>query len=213
MRKSLAPAASLDIPWVLDICEKIVLVALFLRFNTVLLPALRAHLNPVDIVVLLSEGPVVVFALTHRATSDISLRRGDWTLAIAGSFLPLLVVLAFAGPALPAIFCAAVMTAGFLAQIAAKLTLRRSFGLVAANRGVKVGGPYRLVRHPMYAGYLMTNLAFLAYHPALWNLGVYVAAFAAQCFRLLAEERLLCADEAYRSFMKTTRYRLIPFVF
>ncbi|MFB2603582.1 isoprenylcysteine carboxylmethyltransferase family protein, partial [Rhizobium phaseoli] len=35
----------------------------------------------------------------------------------------------------------------------------------------------------------------------------------AQCLRLLAEERLLKEDPAYTTFMATTRYRLVPFVF
>ncbi len=34
-----------------------------------------------------------------------------------------------------------------------KVLLGLSFGVVAANRGVKIGGPYSFIRHPMYAGY------------------------------------------------------------
>ena len=49
--------------------------------------------------------------------------------------------------------------------IAGKLTLGRSFGLMPANRGVVSSGIYRFVRHPIYAGYLITHVAFLAAHP------------------------------------------------
>ena len=39
-------------------------------------------------------------------------------------------------------------------MIAGKVVLGRSFGLVPANRGIVARGPYLLVRHPIYAGYL-----------------------------------------------------------
>ena len=46
---------------------------------------------------------------------------------------------------------------GLAVVIVGKMTLGRSFGVVPANRGVVVGGPYRLVRHPIYTGYLITT--------------------------------------------------------
>ena len=61
----------------------------------------------------------------------------------------------------------AITISGFVLQLSAKLTLRRSFGVVAANRGVKASGPYRLVRHPMYAGYALTHVGFLLAGPNL----------------------------------------------
>ena len=45
---------------------------------------------------------------------------------------------------------------GLIIVVASKITLGRSFGLVPANRGVVVRGPYTFVRHPIYAGYLVT---------------------------------------------------------
>ena len=42
----------------------------------------------------------------------------------------------------------AIMLIGLYVQISAKVILGRSFGLIAANRGIKVEGPYRIVRHP-----------------------------------------------------------------
>jgi len=78
---------------------------------------------------------------------------------------------------------------------------------------VKIGGPYKFIRHPMYAGYLLTHIGFFLVHPSFWNFAVYAIALTAQCFRLLAEERLLKQDPLYVTFMATTRYRLIPFVF
>jgi protein-S-isoprenylcysteine O-methyltransferase Ste14 len=33
--------------------------------------------------------------------------------------------------------------------------LGRSFGFVAADRGLRASGPYAMVRHPVYASYLL----------------------------------------------------------
>ena len=98
-------------------------------------------------------------------------------------------------------------------QLSAKLTLRRSFGVVAANRGVKASGPYRLVRHPMYAGYALTHVGFLLAGPTLWNLAIYGATLAIAVRRIIAEERVLRRDSAYRALADRVRYRLLPFVF
>jgi protein-S-isoprenylcysteine O-methyltransferase Ste14 len=102
---------------------------------------------------------------------------------------------------------------GFALQITAKLTLRRSFGIVAANRGVKVNGPYRIVRHPMYAGYVMTHIGFVLHNPSLWNVSIYTLGFGFQLARILAEERILLQDRDYRDFAARTPYRLLFGVF
>jgi protein-S-isoprenylcysteine O-methyltransferase Ste14 len=74
-------------------------------------------------------------------------------------------------------------------------------------------GPYRIVRHPMYSGFipLMAGMA-------LW-LGSYAAAlFAAVPIALLAvrirfEERFLRRElTGYQEYMSRTRFRLIPFL-
>ena len=49
--------------------------------------------------------------------------------------------------------------------------------------------------------------------PTLLNLTIYAIGWWAQILRLLAEERLLNEDPAYRDFMTKTRWRLIPGLF
>lgn len=105
------------------------------------------------------------------------------------------------------------MVTGFVLQLSAKLTLRRSFGVVAANRGIKASGPYRFVRHPMYAGYTLTQIGFLLSGPALWNFAIYGLTLFIACRRIIAEERVLGEDEAYKSLVEKVPYRLLPGVF
>lgn len=167
----------------------------------------------VDLILLPSEGLVVGFILIRRTTSEVSRRPADWGLAFSATVAPL-----FARPALgfglvPPLAAAILMLTGILVQVHAKLVLGRSFGCVPANRGLKLGGPYRYVRHPMYMGYLLTHCGFLLMNPSAWNLGVYGLAYALQIPRLLAEERLLRRDFRYLTYMARVPYRLIPGVF
>jgi protein-S-isoprenylcysteine O-methyltransferase Ste14 len=102
---------------------------------------------------------------------------------------------------------------GTVFQLHGKAVLGRSFGIVAANRGVVVGGPYRLVRHPIYLGYLVTHAGFLLSNWSPRNLAVYAAAYFFQVARIYAEERILSGDEKYREYSAIVRYRLIPGLF
>ena len=197
----------------LDLIEKL-LVASFMGLLALrLVPTALETAAPPIIMLLVSESVVVLFILLRRPTSDISRRPGDWALGLSGTLLPLLAIAPEGVPAAALALVAGLMAAGFLLQLWAKLTLRRSFGVVAANRGVKASGPYVFVRHPMYAGYALTHIGFLLAGPALWNLAIYGATLAIAVRRILAEERVLMADPAYRALAEKTRYRLLPFVF
>lgn len=163
------------------------------------------------ILLLLSEGAVVILLLFRRPTADISVKIQDWIIAAAGTWLPLMVIkggepiLGSLGPLL--------MALGLVTQVAAKLTLLRSFGLVAANRGVKSNGMYAFVRHPMYAGYILTHIGYLLASPSLWNVGVYVAVWAFLIARMVAEENILGADPEYREYTQRVRHRIVPGIF
>jgi protein-S-isoprenylcysteine O-methyltransferase Ste14 len=102
------------------------------------------------------------------------------------------------------------MIAGLLINLWSKLALCRSFGVVAANRGVKTSGPYAFVRHPMYAGYLLVQIGFLMSNPTLWNATVYSVALVLQILRMRAEERILVQDPAYLKYAGEVRFRLLP---
>jgi len=169
--------------------------------------------NIANIVALLSEGLVVVLILCRRRPSEISPRPFDWLLAVAATTAPLLVQPGIGHYLVPPVWGALLVFCGFIMQVVAKVALGRSFGCVPAHRGLKYNGPYQIVRHPMYTGYLLSHVGFLVVNPTLWNLTVYLGCYAAQIPRLLAEERLLRHDPQYADYMANVRYRLIPGVF
>ena len=196
-----------------DLIERAALVIFFGAMSYAFLHAWQATGNIANLILLVSEGSVVVLVLIRRRTRDISLQPRDWLVAVGATTAPLFVRPAGGEALAPVALCVALMMAGFALQIAAKWTLWRSFGVVPANRGVKVSGPYRLVRHPMYAGYMVAQIGFLVANPSAWNFAVYAIAFAFQIWRIMAEERLLGGDPIYRQFSAAVPYRLAPRIF
>lgn len=110
----------------------------------------------------------------------------------------------------PEALCSVLILAGTAISLGAKLSLRRSFGLVAANRGVKRGGLYRFVRHPMYFGYVVSHVGFLMFYFSLWNVLVYAVAWTTLWLRTVEEEKILSADPAYRDYAAQVKARLLP---
>ena len=131
--------------------------------------------------------------------------------SVVGSFAMLLARPASGGaPQLPA---EVIQLVGVAVALLSLGTLGRSFGLVAANRGVKTRGPYSLVRHPAYTGYLIAYTAYCAENPSFRNFALLVASTAFQLVRIGEEERLLSADEGYRDYTDRVRFRLLPYVY
>lgn len=194
---------------VMDRIEQVVIVVLFalLAYNV------WGSSNPFWPLLLISEAAIVIFTMLRRPTDKLSMELGDWLLAMTATCAGLLIrpgVMLV--PALEWVGLA-IYAGGNVVQAWAKLTLRRSFGVAPANRGVKINGPYRFVRHPMYAGYLVTHVSVLLLMFSPINLVIYAIGWWAQILRLLAEERLLSQDPEYAAYMQQVRWRLIPGVF
>ncbi len=185
----------------------------FGRFAFVMLTAPAGTAGILRLILLVSEGLPVFLILTRRQSKVQSDKTVDWLLGLMGTILPLLAVPAAAGALVPAGLSGAIMLIGLYVQISAKVILGRSFGLVAANRGIKVAGPYRIVRHPIYAGYTILHVGFLLGFPSLWNVVLYSIELAIQIGRVLREELLLSQDQGYRDYAARVRYRLIPMIF
>jgi protein-S-isoprenylcysteine O-methyltransferase Ste14 len=103
--------------------------------------------------------------------------------------------------------------AGALAAVTSLLTLGRSFGVVAANRGVRTGGPYRLVRHPAYGGGLLALTGYLLENPSPGNAVIVLTVTFFQLRRIHHEEKFLNGDASYREYRQRVRYRLLPYIY
>lgn len=113
----------------------------------------------------------------------------------------------------PLAVTATLQIGGIVWQIMSKISLGRSFGLLPANRGVVTRGAYKVVRHPIYLGYLANYVGFLLASYSHYNLCLFSALVFFQILRILEEEKLLKRDPQYLAYMSRTRFRLIPGVF
>lgn len=86
---------------------------------------------------------------------------------------------------------------------------------IQEDRGhsVATGGPYRVVRHPGYAGYILISLATPLILGSAWGLlpgGAVVVLFLV---RTALEDRTLQKELAgYADYVRAVRYRLVPYV-
>jgi len=99
-------------------------------------------------------------------------------------------------------------------QFTAKVFLGRSFGLLPAQRGLVTAGPYRVVRHPIYFGYLIGHVGFLLANFSWRNAAVLALLYVAQVIRIRREEAVLAATSGdYRRYQERVRWRLLPLVY
>jgi protein-S-isoprenylcysteine O-methyltransferase Ste14 len=102
------------------------------------------------------------------------------------------------------------MSIVLVVTLGAFLSLGRSWGIIPANRGVRTGGLYRIVRHPIYGCYILFDSAFLLSAATWRNLAVFVATALVLYARACYEEELLLGDPVYAAYATRTRYRLFP---
>jgi protein-S-isoprenylcysteine O-methyltransferase Ste14 len=209
--QTLAPRQASGLAWVVvDYAERLLLVGLYGLLVVRLWPSLGHQW--VNSLLLVGESLVVGFVVFRRASQDVSKRPLDWLVALAGT-LPSLFLRPGGAHLIGNALALLLMVGGIVVQLSAKAFLRRSFGMAAANRGVKRGGPYRVVRHPIYLGYAITWAGFVLLNFQTFNLALVGFACVMQVLRVLVEERLLMNDPVYRDYASQVRFRLIPGLF
>jgi protein-S-isoprenylcysteine O-methyltransferase Ste14 len=157
-----------------------------------------------------AETVAAIFFLVRKVPETVSTDPFDWFIAVGGTFTPLLL-----RPGGAVIWPAAniVVLVGVGIQFLALLSLSRSFALVAAKRAIKTHGLYSVVRHPMYAGYLLIFTGYALFNASPLNVGLVGLTFLFLFLRVLREERHLSQDEAYRAYKTRVRWRIFPLVY
>jgi protein-S-isoprenylcysteine O-methyltransferase Ste14 len=177
-----------------------------------LLPNLRFFIQTgrlIGLVFVLQQVWVAAVFLTRRPARSVSTRAIDWVASYAGWLVSFLVRpggdhLAWA------------VTVGFSLQVGglalwawAFAMLGRSYGIVPADRGLVTRGPYAVVRHPLYAAYMVGGAGYLMQSLSLRNAVVELVAVSWQLVRIRAEERHL-SGQAYGAYSDRVRWRICP---
>jgi len=196
-----------------DLVARACIVVLFTLLSLNLLTDFMRTGRVTGLLLLTGEALVVVLTVVRRRARlvDRSFAAAVMTtLSLAG---PPLLRASSLTPIVPDALTAILSAFGLMVVIVGKITLGRSFGVAPANRGVVVRGPYGVVRHPIYAGYLITHTGFLLANPSPLNFAVIIVADTALVIRALMEERVLKADKAYQGYCERVGWHLVPGVF
>lgn len=198
---------------VTDLLARGIVCSLFTLMSINLLADFLATGRITGLLLLVSESLIVVLTVVRRRARLVD-HSPVASLATAVSLAgPPLFRATSTSSLVPDALTATMSILGLALVILGKLALGRSFGIVPANRGVVANGPYLVVRHPIYLGYVITHVAFLVAHPQPWNVFVILVADTALAARALIEERVLSADGEYRSYCRRVGWHFVPGVF
>lgn len=81
---------------------------------------------------------------------------------------------------------------GFLIVVFATLELGTSIGISPANRGIVRSGIYRYLKHPMYIGYIISEIGLVMLNP--FNGVLCLVSVLLYRFRAKAEDNLLLSE-------------------
>jgi protein-S-isoprenylcysteine O-methyltransferase Ste14 len=204
--------ARFKLPWA-DLLQRIVVSLALCAFVYRAYHHYLVSPRPSILLLLFAETLTVLLVVIARPPTQQVVRPYAVALTVVGTFYFLLVTLSPGTPLLPRILGAGLQILGLLLQISGKLWLGRRFGLLPANRGIVTSGPYRLVRHPTYAGYFLNHMGFLASSFSWTNALLYTLLYTVQIGRVLEEEKLLRQDPQYEAYTRKVRYRLVPLIF
>jgi protein-S-isoprenylcysteine O-methyltransferase Ste14 len=144
----------------------------------------------------------IILLLLHRKPNRISpflQRLTAWVSAL----LPLVIRIEGTVPLLNRV----ISMAGVAIAIWTLVVLGKSFDVSPADRGLVNRGPYRLVRHPMYASELFSVLAIVVVDLSIRNLLLTFALVATLVLRIRWEEKII---SGYESYAFEVRSRLLP---
>lgn len=196
-----------------DLPARAAISVLFLLLSMNLLKEFAETHHVTGLMMLISEALVVVLTVFRRSALVIDRSFAAAAVTLISTVGPPLLRATDVAPLVPDAATALISFAGLALVIAGKATLGRSFGLVPANRGIVDRGPYTMMRHPIYTGYLLCHVGFLAAHPGTLNAVIMLVADSALIVRALFEERVLGGDERYRAYCSRVGWHLVPGLF
>lgn len=153
----------------------------------------------------LRRGPAVA------TTSSITARAAAVVATLTPFAIPLL---SGASPGLTRQYAAdGLLAAGTAWSVWSLRYLGRNLSLFAQARELVDGGPYRWIRHPLYAGEIVSSLGLAIFAGTAAAFGVLLAFCVLQGYRVLREEEILLqALPQYRGYRNRTA-ALFPGIF
>jgi protein-S-isoprenylcysteine O-methyltransferase Ste14 len=157
-------------------------------------------------ILLAVQSAVVAYLIVIRRPAREEAGLGWRAVAWVSALLPL--ALQAGGTRLLPSWAGAGMSAlGLGMAVWALWSLGEAFGVAPADRGLVTNGPYRWLRHPAYAGELVTVGGYALGNATAWNTGLFMLMAVCLLLRIMQEEGLI---DGYGSYALQVRWRLMP---
>jgi protein-S-isoprenylcysteine O-methyltransferase Ste14 len=198
-----------------SLAERIELVMLFVRTDPSALPATLVFRTLSEVLTLAFFALSVVMYTVRTIPQRSALGLYPRLAAVTGTFSSLGFLL------LPArelsywlyLISLLLLLAGIIFSIYALIFLGRSISLLPEARRLVTGGPYALVRHPLYLGEMVAIAGIALQHLSVWALVLLLLTGALQLRRMKYEEQVLFQSfPEYADYMART-VRLVPGVY
>jgi protein-S-isoprenylcysteine O-methyltransferase Ste14 len=157
-------------------------------------------------VLLFAQAALGGLFMVFRRRADIT--APIWVEAVAwlSACLPLVFFVAASGTAF---WMGLLPVPGLALNLWALASLGIAFGIAPAHRGLVTQGPYHWLRHPMYAGELLSLVGGLIGAFGIWNAVVFLVFTATIMWRITEEEKVL-RKTGYAAYVGLVKWRLVP---
>ena len=156
---------------------------------------------------------VAVLVLQRTVPSAVRYDAMSVAAVVVSNWHFLLIDFSPSSPAVPSVVGTVLLVGALYLAAYARVTLGRSFGLLPAVREIRTRGPYRLLRHPIYLAAILSDVGLVLAHPSARNALLAAAGTVAHVVRVQREESVLSGRLAYREYRRTTRFRLVPYLY
>ena len=151
---------------------------------------------------------VSIFLLRHEGKA--SGKSIHWVVAILTTVLAFAFMTADTIPLIPVYYSNCLFLIGVTLSCYSVVSLGKSFGIVPANRGIVTRDIYRWVRHPIYASYIIMDIAIVLSAFSTINLLIFIIIVALFFVRTQFEEDFLRGDPQYLIYSGQVKSRFIP---
>jgi protein-S-isoprenylcysteine O-methyltransferase Ste14 len=196
-----------------SILGNIAIAAFLLLFVVINLKAFHRTGDIAYLLVAINESLWVALYLVRERAVATSTSQLDWAVTFSATFVGTLLRPSYSASILFISLGNVLIIVGIVISIVSIVFLNRSIGLVPAERSIKTRGPYRFIRHPLYASEMMSLFGYLVINISWANALIAISETALMLVRIHREERFLSRSDHYRSYLERTPWKLIPFIY
>ena len=167
-----------------------------------------------DVGIVLTLLVSVVFVIGRSSPVRQDLSAPSIIIVVAALCWPLMFMALDHAPMLLSTEAAVAQLFSVILMFSATVMLRGNFSVFPQYRQIVMKGPYAIVRHPLYAAYLVFDAVFAFEQGSALAIMFWIVECLILAWRAEREERLLIHSASdYVAYLSDVRYRFLPLVY